>query len=839
MHRSILLSLLLLTFFLPATSWAQTLSGLIAGKLVGTDGAPLENISVSLKKAGTGVNTAADGSFKLKAEAGSQLLHISGLGYVTQETAVTVVAGQTTTLPTITLAVNKHELAEVQITGQRGLNQRPTTIGKMPVAPLDLPQAAVTIDRQVLEQQQVLRLSDALVNVSGLYVTSTTGGTQEELGSRGFAYGSNNTFKNGVRFNNGVMPEASALERLEVLKGSAAILYGNVAAGGVLNLVTKKPQFERGGSVGLRGGSFGFWKPMVDVYGAVGQSDKVAFRLNGSFEKANSFRDEVTSQRVYVNPSLLFELSPKTTLVLEGDYLRDNRTPDFGVGAIDYNILDSRSRFLNVPGAKNTTNQTSTTATLTSRLTDAWQLRATGGFQRYDNEQRTGNRPTGINNGTITKTNSTTKVSTVYARPQLYGNWQRSLSRTQTAENYYLAQLDLTGKFRTGWLGHTLLVGADADQYQTNALTYGAQAFDSINVLDRSRAVPAPAKRVSGYDQLVFSSRTLGSTRRAGFYAQDLLAISEQVKLLAGVRWSYLETPVTTYAYDAPVNGVQKITATEAKTRYDNAFSPRLGLVFQPLKTMSLFASYSNSFVPNTSASSFDADGKPLAPSVIDQYEVGLKNDLFKGALSANVTAYRIVNSNQTQTILPGAANYNQNRPTAQEMAGEVTSKGVEIDVQSKPMMGWSVITGYSYNHTAYTNSNIYENGSRLRYNPAHTANLSLYYAFSSAFGGHSFLRGLNAGITTYYVGDKLAGRNTRLVDPSTGKAWATADAFKLIRIPDYTQFDASLGYTYDRLSVRVKLANILNELSYNLHDDNSVNPIAPRNFSATASYRL
>ncbi|MCB2408721.1 TonB-dependent receptor [Hymenobacter lucidus] len=827
MRRSLLLPLLLLTLFLPAASWAQTLNGLIAGKLVGTDGAPLENISVSLKKAGTGVNTSADGSFKLKAEAGTQLLHISGLGYVTQETSVEVVAGKTTTLPTLTLAINKHELAEVKIMESRGLNQRPASVSKMPIAPLDLPQAAVTIDRQVLEQQQVLRLSDALVNVSGLYVTSATGGTQEELGSRGFAYGSNNTFKNGVRFNNGVMPEASSLERMEVLKGSAAILYGNVAAGGVLNLVTKKPQFERGGSVGLRVGSFGLWKPTVDVYGAVGKSDKVAFRLNGTFEKANSYRDEVKSDRVYVNPSLLFELTPKTTLVLEGDYLRDNRTPDFGVGAIDYNVLDSRTRFLNVPGAQYTTNQTSTTATITSRLNDAWQVRGVAGFQRYDNDQRTGNRPTGINNGTITKGGK------VYPRPLMYGNWQRSLARTQAAENYYSAQLDLIGKFSTGFISHTLLLGADADQYQTNSLTYATQLYDSINVFDRSRVVASPAKRVSGFDELYAGSRALGSTRRAGFYAQDLLSLTEKIKVLAGLRWSYLETPITNYAYTAPnAKGEQTIMATEAKTRYDNAFSPRVGLVFQPIKTMSLFASYSNSFVPNTGATAFDINNKPLAPSIIDQVEVGIKNDLFKGALSANVTAYQIVNSNQIQAVL--AADIPKDAPnqtSPQELAGQVTSKGVEVDVQSKPMYGVSVIAGYSYNNTAYTKSNIYENGSRLRYNPAHTANLSVFYNFSSAFGNNTFLRGLSAGFTTYYVGDKLAGRNTRTT--------VANDAFRLISIPNYTQFDASLGYSYERFSLRVKLANILDELSYNMHDDNSVNPIAPRNFSATASYRL
>lgn len=796
---------------------------------------------MALKGTSYGATTNADGSFRLTAQSGSYELVVSSIGYVTQELPVTVVGGETTTVPTFALAVSNQNLSEVTVTGAKSLNQRAVSVGKLPVATLDLPQSAVTVEREVLEQQQVLRLSDALVNVSGLYVTSTTGGTQEELGSRGFAYGSNNTFKNGVRFNNGVMPEASSLERMEVLKGSAAILYGNVAAGGVLNLVTKKPQFEQGGSVGLRVGSFGFWKPTVDVYGAVGNSEKVAFRLNGTYENAKSFRDEVKSNRVYVNPSLLFELTPKTTLILEGDYLRDNRTPDFGVGAIDYNILESRTRFLNVPGANNATQQTSATATLSSRLNDKWQIRAVGAFQRYDNEQRTGNRPSTIRNGVIPGRAATATTPAIPDRykESLYGNFGRTLGRSETSENYYLAQLDLTGQFRTGFLGHTVLIGADADQYNTNALTYTAQAYDSINVFDRSRVLAQPATRVSSFDELRRNTRTLSNTRRAGFYVQDLMSISEKVKLLAGIRWSYQETPSDVYTYAAATATDQTIRVAENR-RYNDAFSPRLGLVYQPIKTTSLFASYSNSFTPQGNTVT-NLSGQPLPPSIIDQYEVGIKNDLFKGALSANVTAYRIVNSNQLQSVLPndpriqGAAN----TINPQELAGEVTSKGVEVDVQSKPMMGWTFITGYSYNHTAYTNSNIYENGSRLRYNPAHTANLSLFYNFGSTFSENTFLRGLTAGITTYYVGDRLAGRNNRTVNPATGLPWPNGDAFKLISVPNYVLFDASLGYTYERFSVRVKLANILDELSYNLHDDNSVNPIAPRNFAATASYRF
>ena len=239
-----------------------------------------------------------------------------------------------------------------------------------------------------------------------------------------------------------------------------------------------------------------------------------------------------------------------------------------------------------------------------------------------------------------------------------------------------------------------------------------------------------------------------------------------------------------------------------------------------------------------------DSQGNSLAPSVVDQVEAGIKNDLFDGLLSANLTLYRIVNSNQTQAVqqfLSGTAapnpGYNPRFPNAQELAGQVTSQGLEVDVQSKPMQGWSLIAGYSYNRAAYTKSNLYENGSRLRYNPAHTANLSLFYDFSSAFG-EGWPRGLTAGATGYFVGDRLGGRNPRLYAP-TGAPLAGTDANKFIALPNYFLFDATLGYSYGRTSLRLKAANLLNALSYNVHDDNSVNPIAPRAYAATVGYRF
>ena len=155
---------------------------------------------------------------------------VSFVGLQTQEQTVTIQPGQTTQLD-LTLQETAWQLSEVQVRGYKSANQVPVSVGKVAIKPLDLSQSVAVVDRDVLDRQQPLRLSDVLMNTNGVYVMGSTGGYQEEIAARGFAFSSSNTFKNGVRYNNGVMPEISSLERVEVLKGSAAILFGNVAAG--------------------------------------------------------------------------------------------------------------------------------------------------------------------------------------------------------------------------------------------------------------------------------------------------------------------------------------------------------------------------------------------------------------------------------------------------------------------------------------------------------------------------------------------------------------------------------------------------------------------------------
>jgi iron complex outermembrane receptor protein len=775
----------------------------LKGTIFTKDGKPAANVNVILKEIKRETISADDGSYHLhNLKGGDYTLIISCVGLQTLQRVIHCEGNQVCEMDFI-LHENENELTEVIVTGSKGLNEKPVTVGKVLINPMDLPQSTTVIGKNILERQQTLRLSDALMNVNGVYVYGTTGGAQEEIGGRGYAFNSSNTFKNGARYNNGTMPEMSGLERVEIMKGSAAILFGNVAAGGVLNLVTKKPRFDRGGEISFRVGSYDLYKPAIDLYGPISKS--IAYRVNTTFEKSNSFRDQVHAERYYVNPSFLFKLGKKTELFVEGDYLQDERTSDFGIAAVDYVIADiPRNRFLGASWSYYNTKQSTITTTTTHQLNKNWKLSNILSYQGSNIELFGTTRPNA--SGQMVKSN---------------GDWIRGLQRTGNKEKYYLVQLDLTGRFNTGNLKHTLLVGADADQYKTNANAYNyanpalgnKNIYDSINVFDLNKFVQR-----SDVPDMTATTLTHTPINRVGVYAQDLVELVEKVKLLAGIRFSYQESGGG-YVYN-----YQAKTETKTDKTSDRAFSPRLGLVYQPTKNISLFTSYSNSFALNTGT---DVNLNPLAPSYIDQYEAGVKTELFKKILSANITVYQIVNSNLAQMSLTDAAGNPNNNANIKELAGQVTSKGIELDLMSKPIYGFSFIGGYSYNQTKYTESNTFVVGSMLRYNPQHTANASIYYNFSE----RSFLKGFNAGLLGYYVGERVAGRSTRVQVPN--------DAFKLMPIPDYFQFDASLGYNIQKFSVRLKLSNLFNQLSYYVHDDNSINPIAPRQFSMTAAVKL
>ena len=699
---------------------------------------------------------------------------------------------------------------------------------------MENPQATAIITHEIIEQQQAQQLSDVIRNVNGMYITSARGGSQDSFGARGYTFGADNIFKNGARVNSGIFPEVSGMERVEVLKGGAAILYGNVAPGGIMNMITKKPLFTQGGSATISAGSWDNYKVGVDFYDALTKSS--AFRVNGAYEDKDSFRDNVTSQKYYFNPSFLFNLTDKTQLIVEGDYLKNRFTPDFGVGTLVLNQKTSQSVINDLldihknPGSNNQyqdTQMATSTITLNHQINNDWSLNVVGSYQNYTkdffgNERMQWNLQP--NNGSYL--------------------WSRSMTRNYNEQNYGSLQANLNGEFKTGKVGHKLLFGADADYMQSDSYTYYLQKQDGSwdingngfifygtngsNAIAPSVNLANEASWASGYTpDTAKKDLTRTPTRRVGVYIQDLISVTDKLKVLAGIRWSYLEnmSPLKTF-YQFQTKPYSKNTTTGKLSK--NAFSPRLGLVYQWTDSFMTFASYTNSFIPNTGN---DINGKSLDPSIVDQWEVGFKKSLLANTLAFNATVYQIDNSNLAQMAAFNANGQANTDTNIKELTGKTRSRGVEVDITGNPLANLSIIAGYSYNHMTYlstpnTDGSFIE-GERIVRTPANTANASVFYTFDN------YVKGLRIGATAFYTGTRFGGWNNQ--KDANGKQKTD----RLIPMSDFTQVDFSIGYQFKKFLIQGKLANAFNVLNYNVHENYSVNPIMPRNFYVTLTYKL
>ncbi len=778
---------------------ANAQNATVKGKVVTTDGRPAESVVVILKESKKSAISNEDGTFSFKnVKQGKYTVVVSHTGLQTKEQNVNIQTSEETLELNFTLAETAQQLDEVIIGSRRSTNARPVSVGKIPIAPMDLPQSVAVIGEGTIANQQAMRLSDVVKNVNGVYLGTTRGGTQESFYARGYSFGSGNMFKNGFRVNSGAMPEMSSIDRVEVLKGSASILYGNVAPGGILNMVTKQPKFETGGEVSMRFGSYGLYKPSFDVYGPI--NSKIAYRVNGTYENANSYRDVVKSERYYINPSLLFKLGKRTELLVQGDYLHHNFTPDFGIGTVADTAISNlpRNKFLGTNWQYNKAEQSTAGFSLKHQLNDRWTLNVGSSYQSYKRDY----------------------YSTERVQASANGDWGRPINRLNTKENYYVAQADINGKFKTGKIEHTLLTGIDADRYYTTGYAFSIanvknNIYDTINIYDDGKYkartdIPEATRSKIGHQPV----------NRFGAYAQDLISLSSKLKVLVGLRWSYQDARAAdtlTYATGKTVIGKDKV---------DKAFSPRVGVVYKPFATTSVFASYSNSFVPNSGT---DIYYNPLDPSIIDQYEIGIKNDFLKGLFSVNVTAYRIVNHNLAQTAQFDSAGLPNSNTALKQLVGETTSDGIELDVVAHPVKGLDVIAGYSYNNMRYTKTpdakGNYVEGQRLVNTPANTANGTIFYTFQNK------LKGLKVGATAVYIGKRYGGWNDTKEQ--------TQKFSRLIPIAGFTTIDFSAGYTYKNISLLAKVSNIANVLNYYVHENYSVNPIPPRQFVATVAYRF
>lgn len=706
------------------------------------------------------------------------------------------------------------EIEDVRLHKTGNPNKAKIFSSKTGLDAMETPQPIAVVTHEVIEAQQAKQLSDVVKNVNGVYLTSSRGGSQDSFGARGFTFGTENMFKNGAKVNSGAFPEVSGLERVEVLKGANAMLYGNVGPGGIINMITKKPRFNFGGSVAMNVGSWDTYKPTVDIYGPL--SKHVAFRMNGAYEKADSFRDVVNSQKHYFNPSFAFNLGANTQIIVEGDYLKHEFTPDFGLGSLmdsktgisDFNTGLGISEYLGENWNYQTNQMATADISINHKFSDQWFLNSVLSYQNYTKDYFAVERIQWIDEGTATNP-----------------VWKRALNKTYNEQNFGSAQINLNGEVATGNLKHKLLVGADGDYGTADAYTFydpsNGKAFGtSYNVgswklNDRSTwthfAMPDSENAV----------RSRIRTTRFGIYAQDLVEISEKFKVLAGIRYSNLENKDT-----EEKNYRTNTTVDKPKTgTKDDAFSPKAALIFTPDENLSVYASYTNSFVPN---SGFTVNNDPLKPSVVDQYELGIKKNFWNNAVAINLNGYQILNRNAYTTAIYQADGVTLNNDsTIKEFAGKILSRGVELDITGNPTKELMLIGGAAFNYSVYRDTpetTGYVEDQKIVRTPAFTANGSAFYKFSKA------LKGFMIGASAFYTGDRKAGWNDLKTQTQTTR---------MVNLKGFTTVDFSLGYDCKDFSIQGKIGNTFDAKSFNVHENYSVNPITPRNYYLTLTYKL
>lgn len=634
---------------------------------------------------------------------------------------------------TLTVIADPTAVAEAT-NGYQPLNTSTATLTTMPM--LDIPQVVNTVSDKVLADQHATTLDEALYNVSNVVQTNTLGGTQDAFVRRGFgANRDGSIMTNGLRT---VLPRSfnAATERVEVLKGPASTLYGILDPGGLINVVTKRPEKTFGGAISATSSSFGGGTGQVDVTGPI-DGTRLAYRLTGEYQDEDYWRNFGNERSTFIAPSLTWFGDDATVTVLYSH--RDYKTP-FDRGTIfDLNTkqpvnVDRNTRF---DEPFNITDGQSDLAQLNAeyRLNSQWTAKFDYSYSQdkySDNQAR------------------------VMAYDAKTGNLTRRVDATQgSTQRMHSTRADLQGNVDIAGFYNEILTGVSYENYdllRTDMMR--CKNVKGFNIYHPVYGKLDKCTTVSAAD----SDQTLKQESYSA-YAQDALYLTDKWIAVAGMRYQYY----TQYAGKGRPFNVN----TDSR---DEQWTPKLGLVYKLTPSVSLFANYSQTFMPQSSIASYIGD---LPPETSNAYEVGAKFDLFDG-VTANIALFDIHKRNVLYTESIGDE-------TIAKTAGRVRSQGVEVDLAGSLTENTNIIASYGYTDAKVLEDPDYA-GKPLPNVPRHTGSLFLTYDIHNAFagntltlggGGHGVSRrsatnGADYYLPGYFVADAFAAYKMKLQYPVT-----------------------------------------------------------------------
>jgi iron complex outermembrane receptor protein len=605
-------------------------------------------------------------------------------------------------------AATAEDALQIQVTGAEQDNYLPPTetgVTRLDVPLRDTPRSIQVVPDEVIEDQAANRIGDALRNVSSVVRDGGFAGTADQFTVRGFFL--RNILRDGFRDPTFSIQETANIERIEVLKGPASVLYGNLEPGGAINIVTEQPLAFPSYEAGLQVGSDGFIRPTADLSGPLSSAGDVRYRLNLAYEGYDGFRDlDQDVQRFFASPVLAWDITDDTTLTLEFSYIDSERPFDRGLVAVGRDVADIPvTRFLGEPDDFYELEEVSAGYRLEHQINDQWGVRNAFRFLSSDTVDFRA-EPLSLDEDT--------------------GELSRNFRSNDDLSQTYLLQTEINGRFSTGSLEHNLLLGFDLSRV-TSGGTQSRLPSDltpSINIFNPIYNQVTPP----GFDELTNVVRdNFNSTDGVGIFAQDQIDLTDNLHLLLAGRLDFVE--------QRSEDNLDDTTDSQSPS----AFSPSIGLLYRPVEPLALYASYSRSFQPNFGT---DADGEFLDPERGTQYEVGLRADLLDGNLIANLAAYQIE--------LSGLATFDAATDSLVPTA-EQRSRGIELDLAGEILPGWNVIASYGYIDAEYTEEFFgLEPGSRVDNVPEHTASLWTTYEVQAGD-----LQGLGFGAGVFHVGER------------------------------------------------------------------------------------
>ncbi|CRM85647.1 TonB-dependent siderophore receptor [Pseudomonas sp. 25 R 14] len=674
-------------------------------------------------------------------------------------------AGAATTLPATSIS------AEADEDDPRVKNTNTATRTATPVR--YVPQAIDSVKTENLRAYGTNDLGQAL---SGIPNVSSGADTRfDSLRIRGFE-ASSDFYLDGIRDDSQYVRDLHNIERIDVLKGPAAVLYGRGGQGGIVNRVSKLPQAGRASSIEAQGGTNGTRSLYTDL--SADPTDNISLRLNMGNEDTDSLRDNISGNRKLFAPSMSWQLTPQLNWLVQYEYSRYDRTPDRGIPGVRGRPADvSRDTTYGDPRDYIDDTTQSLRSKLAYELNDSWQLRHTLGVFKLDSD---------FDNTYLTGYDA--KTNTVGRQ-----RWQQDLTTRNVFNN-----VELEGGFNTFGLEHRLLTGIELGSQRRDP-----KLSTSTAVKDGGQAVPSldlkhPNRHLSHTGPMFVSSNNHTEVESQGLYVQDQLRLNDQWQVLAGLRYDRFEVDTTS-----------KVTNARRKVDSHNT-SPRLGVVWTPVENHSFYASWSKTFSPTGGGligitPNAAGNANDLSPELTKQKEIGVKSDWLDDRLSTTLAVYELELYNR-RTRDP-------ENPLVTLLSGEQRSRGIELTTTGKIVGNWYVRGGVGVQDAKVVKDNNGFEGKRI--SDVAKRNASLFVTWKPEMGWYA-----ETGLTL--VGERYA------------------DNANTVVLPGYGRWDALAGFRHKEWDVKAALNNISDKTYYaSATSANQIQFGDPRSLVVTGTYNF